>query len=133
MARNARHAAQLRRAAAARAAAVKRLVEAHGEEFRRLYIEEARKYDIEVAPHTGIEVKSKRVTRIIQKIKESGVLDGIDVPEPPDRYPVPETPIVTAQKLTRSEQLDMRASRAVPRLPTTRPDPHGVPEFPWED
>lgn len=133
MARHARHAAQIRRAGAARTAAIRRLIEAHGEEFRGYYLEEAEKYDITVAPHTGLTVKSQKTTRLAKIIRDSGVLDGIDVPRmPTDRIPVPEAPIVTAQKLTRAEQLDQRAAR-IPKMPEPGLPSFPIPKPPWED
>lgn len=132
MARHPRHAAQMRRAAAARAAAIRRLIEAHGEEFRGYYLEEAEKFDIEVAPHTGLEFRRNQTARVAKIIRDSGILDGVDVPRMPERYPVPEAPIVTAQKLTRAEQLDQRAAR-IPQMPAPNLPTFPIPKPPWED
>lgn len=117
----------MRIAAAARYAAVQRLIAAHTDEFRRLYGEEAEKRGVTVAPH--LMTKKKKVDKLVEEIRASGVLDGITVPEKPLVPDVPDMPIIAFQRMTRADQLDAAAA-GVPHRDAT-PAYIPVPPPPW--
>jgi hypothetical protein len=133
MARHERQKVQIRIASAARNAAIKRLIEKHPQEYRDLYVEEADKRGVVPKPTTGLVPKRRKIKPLVDEIRKSGILDGIDVPEkPPLVPPIPDAPIVAMQRMTRAEQLDAKAAGVPfePRETTQVNIP--VPPPPWE-
>jgi hypothetical protein len=133
LARHERQKVQIRIASAARNAAVKRLIERHPEEYRALYVEEADRRGVVPKPTTGLVPKRRKIKPLVDEIRASGILDGIDVPEkPPLVPPIPDAPIVTMQRMTRAEQLDAKAA-GVPFEPRVIDHTNiPIPPPPWE-
>lgn len=130
--RNERQRVQTTANNAARYAASQRLIAAHRDEYRRLYVEECEKRGVVPARTTGLSTKHERVKPLIEEIAASGLLDGVDVPEEPtllEKYEAPDLPIVARQRLTRSDQLDARAAGVDYR--DARPDYVPVPPPPF--
>ncbi len=120
---------QTRIAMRAHAAAVKRLIEKHPNEFHAYYREETDKRGVAAKPTTGIVPKRARTQPLVDAIMESGVLDGVDIPEVVLVPDIPNTPTVEKQKLTRVEQLNAHAAGVLHR-DAALPHPP-VPEPPW--
>lgn len=129
MARHERQLVQMRIADSARRAAVRRLIEAHASEFRRYYEEETEKRGVTPMPTTGLVPKRKKVEKLVEEIRASGILDGIDVPEQPLVPDVPDAPWIAAQRTTRADQLDAAAAGVPHREATPAYIP--VPPPPW--
>lgn len=126
MPRNERQRVQTKANNAARYSAIKRLIEAHSAEYRQLYIEECEKRGVLPMPTTGLVTKRQRVEPLIAEIEASGILDGVEVPEPApliEQYEPPSTPVVAQQRMTRAEQLDAAAAG----VPYRNPRPEYVP------
>lgn len=132
MARNERQRVQTRANNHARNAAMRRLIQAHREEYRKLYIEECDKRGVTPAPTTGLLTKRERVEPIIAEVLASGILDGVEVPESvplSEQFDPPPTPVVVRQSMTRAEQLDAAAAGVAHR--PARPDYVPVPPPPF--
>lgn len=133
MARNERQRVQTRANNHARNAAMRRLIDAHRAEYRRLYVEECEKRGVIPAPTTGLVTKREKVEPLIEEIKASGIL-GADIPEfvpPPllEQFDPPPAPIIARQSMTRAEQLDAAAA-GVPHV-KAQPDYVPVPPAPF--
>lgn len=113
--------AQIRASKKARDRATQRLIDMYPDEFRRYYVEEAALVGVTPKPHTGLLVKRHKkrppIGPLIEQIRSSGVLDGVDLPERPDpnEDTRPIKPIIRQQSMTLAEQLDatFRAPRPV--------------------
>ena len=133
MARNERQLVQMRISKAARDAATRRLIEKHPQEFRAYYVEEADRRGVIPKPTTGLVPKRRKIAKLVEEIRASGILDGITVPEKPLVPEVPDAPIIAAQRMSRADQLDAKAA-GVPF--ESREIDHTnipIPPPPWEE
>ncbi len=116
-----KHAKQVRAAVAARAAAVKRLIAEHKEEYRAYLIEESEARGVRVREKTGLEVGTKAQKRdisdLLDEIRRTGMLDG--KPMKPYQVPKPKDEVIAAQRRTRAEELEIRGRMRsnIPPLP----------------
>lgn len=132
MAYSARKKMQIRAQNIARNAAMRRLIEMFPEEYRAIYVEECEKRGVTPAATTGLVSKRRRIEPLIEEIKASGILDGVELPEEPplvEQFAAPEEPIISKQRMTRADQLDAAAAGVPYRK--ARPDYVPVPPPPF--
>jgi len=132
MAYSARKKMQIRAQNISRNAAMRRLIKMFPEEYRRIYVEECEKRGVTPGPHTGLVTKQERIAPLIEEIKASGILDGVELPEEApliEQFEAPDAPVIHQQRMTRADQLDAAAAGVPYRK--ARPDYIPVPPPPF--